>query len=392
MWVKRRHKIFHKLARRIAYCIFRLKYRFRSKLYKLPKEPHLILFNHVSNLDPVFVGLSFTRPTYFIANEDLFNIPYVSKILNYLVAPIPKQKSVRDSSAIRTSLKIIKEGGNIGVAPEGNRTYSGSLGFIDIAISKFAKLLKVPVVLYSIKGGFGVNPRFSIDIRKGKIFGKVERILTVEEVKTLSNEELLEVIKTTLTVDDSKLDLPYKGKKRAEELESVFYLCPVCQQFHTIYSKGNYFGCGNCGYQVEYTEKLLFESDDDCFKFKTIKEYYQFQIEYLKKYPYQGLTYSDDNIVLVKAFMHQKREKLLKGRLSLNKERLLIDGVDGKREFLLEEIVSLAIVYHNTLIVNLRDEKYHLQGDSKFNALKYLHLYTLIKNETKGEEDEFLGI
>ena len=122
----------------------------------------------------------------------------------------------------------------------------------------------------------------------------------------------------------------------------------MCQQFHTISSKGNYFGCGNCGYQVEYTEKLLFESDDDRFKFKTIKEYYQFQIEYLKKYPYQGLTYSDDNIVLVKAFMHQKREKLLKGRLSLNKERLLIDGVDGKREFLLEEIVSLAIVYHNT--------------------------------------------
>lgn len=152
MWVKFRHKLFHFLFRLPIYIGIRIKYRFKTKKYKLPKGSHLILFNHPSNLDPLYTGLTFTRPTYFIANEDLFSLGFTSKVLNHLVAPIPKQKSMRDTSTIRTSLKVVKEGGNIGVAPEGNRTYSGDLNYIDPSIVKFAKLLKVPVVLFTIKG------------------------------------------------------------------------------------------------------------------------------------------------------------------------------------------------------------------------------------------------
>ncbi len=390
MWVKFRHKVFHFFFRRIAYLVFRFKYGFRAKKYKLPKGPHLILFNHVSNFDPIFVGTTFTRPTYFIANEDLFNIPFWSKIINYLVAPIPKQKSVRDSTAIRTSMKVVKEGGMIGVAPEGNRNYSGTLNHIDISTAKFAKLLKVPVVLYTISGAFGVNPRFAVDIRKGKIFGKVAKILTVEEVKNYSNEELLEIFYDVLNVDDSKLDLEYKGKNLAEHLESVFYICPICENFHTIYSKGDEMGCSNCGFKANYTTKLLFDSFDERFKFPNIKSYYSFQDNYIRNYDFKLLSYQDEDIELMEA--KQRRKSLFKGTLKIDKEKLTIQGEEQTKSFKLKEILSLAIVYHNTIIINLEDNKYHLVGNSKFNALKYVQLFTLLKALEKGESYEFLGI
>ncbi len=392
MWVKFRHKVFHFFFRRPVYLLFRIKYGFRAKKYKLPKGPHLILFNHVSNFDPIFVGVSLTRPVYYIANEDLFNIPFWSKVLNYLVAPIPKQKSMRDTTTIRTSLKVIKEGGNIGVAPEGNRNYSGTLNHIDMAIVKFAKLLKVPVVLYTISGAFGVNPRFAVDIRKGKQFGKVAKIISVEEVKAMSNEELLDLIYQVLDVDDSTLGLDYKGKNLAEHLESVFYVCPVCNDFHTIYSKVNEIGCHNCDFKAEYTTKLLFETNDERFKFKNIKEYYRFQDDYIRQYDFKSLSYEDNEIMILEANANEKRKELFKGKLLINKDKLVISNELEHKEFLLSEISSLAVVYHNTIIVNLESEKYHLVGSPKFNALKYIHLFTLLKAEEKGESYEFLGI
>ncbi len=392
MWVKFRHKVFHFFFRRIIYLVFRLKYGFRGKKNKLPKGPHLILFNHASNFDPIFVGATFNRPVYFIANEDLFNIPFWSKIIKYLVAPIPIQKSMRDTATIRTSLKVIKEGGTIGVAPEGNRNYSGTLNNIDIAIAKFAKLLKVPVVLYAISGAFGVNPRFSVKLRKGKMFGNVTKILSKDEVASYSNEELMDIIYKHLYVDDTKLDLEYKGKNLAEDLESVFYICPVCNNFHTIYSKGDEFGCTSCGFKANYTTKLLFDSLDKRFNYKTITEYYHFQENYLRNYDFNSLKYEDNEITILKANPKERLKELFKGTLTFDKFGLVIKSETEEKVFNFKEISSLAVVYHNTIIINLEHEKYHLVGNSKFNGLKYINLFTLLQAHEKGESYDFLGI
>lgn len=392
MWVKFRHKFFFKLFRGLTYLYVKIKYNFKTKRYKLPKGPHLILFNHPTNMDPVFAGVAVNRPTYFIANEDLFNIPYVSKILNYLVAPIPKQKSVKDLSTIRTSLRVVKDGGNIGVSPEGNRTYSGKLNFIDNSITKFMKLLKVPVVLYTIKGGFGVNPRFAVKLRKGKIYGEIARIISAEEVNNLSEEELYKIVVDTLDVDDTKLGLTYKGEALAEYLESAFYVCPVCNEFHTLRSEGNFLYCDNCKMSAEYTEQLTFKSNDERFKIKTTRDFADFQDNFIRLLDYENTSYVDHEITLHKASKGRKREALFTGTLTLSKNGLVLKGEREELRLNLDEIISIAILYHNTIIINLQEDKYHLTGDARFNALKYLHLFTLLKSKKQGENNAFLGI
>lgn len=392
MWVKFRHKVFFKLFRNVVLLILRIKYRFYTKKYKLPKGPHLILFNHPTNMDPVFAGVAVNRPTYFIANEDLFNIPYVSKILNYLVAPIPKQKSVKDLSTIRTSLRVVKEGGNIGVSPEGNRTYSGKLNNIDFAITKFIKLLKIPVVLYTIKGGFGVNPRFAVNLRKGKIYGEIARIISKEEVLNLSEEELYKIVVETLDVDDTKLGLKYKGEKLAEYLESAFYICPVCNEFHTLRTEGNHLYCDHCNMSAEYTEDLLFKSTNERFKIKTVRDLATFQDEFIRNYDFESLEFKDDEITLYKTNKGRSRDEILTGSISLDKDYLIIKNEETEIKLKIEEIISLAVLYHNTIIINLKEEKYHLSGNVRFNAVKYLHLFSLLKFKKEGDKDAFLGI
>lgn len=392
MWTKFRHRVFHRLFRPLVNLTMRLKNNFRGKVNRLPKVPHLILFNHPSNFDPVYVGASFNRPTYFIATDDIFNIPFTSKLISYLVAPIPTKKGTRDSSTIRTAIQVIKEGGNVGFSPEGNRNYSGGLNYIDPSTIKFIKLLKVPVVLYTIKGGFGANPRFATETRKGLVTGNVAKIISKEEIASLNNSELYEIVTTTLDVDDTLLKLPYKGNNLAEHLESMIYVCPICNELHSIYSAKDELGCNNCNFTATYTEKLLFKSEDKRVNFNKVLDIYCYQENFIRNYDFRSLSYLDKDVSISLMSRTKRRDKLESGTLIMDQNKIMIQNDEKTFVIYLEYITSLTISYHNTLVINIDNNSYYLKGNDKFNALKYVHLFTIIKNNKRGNNNEFLGI
>ncbi len=391
MWTKFRHKVAFAFLRPIFRVYLRLKYGFRTKKYRLEKGPYLLLFNHPTNLDPLMMALSFKGPIYFMTNDDLFNIPFVSPLIRYLVAPIPKAKAVKDINAVKNCIRVAREGGKIGISPEGNRNYSGHLNYIDKAIVKLIKLLKVPVILYNIKGGFGVNPRFSRVIRKGKMSGEVNRILSASEIKEYSEDEIYTILIKALDVNDVELGYKYKGKALAENLESAFYTCPVCNDLRKIESKGNFFGCMECGFQAEYTEDLVFRTKDKRFKFKTVSEYYAFQEAFIRNADVMKISFQDQGVILNQIISH-RRKKLIEGSLSFNHKQMVISDEENEKIINFKEITSLAIVYQNTLIINVENGSYQVLGNASFNALKYVHLFNQIKNFEKGVNDGFLGI
>lgn len=392
MWIKFRHKIVFAILHPIFTVYLWMRYGYRARKYQLDKGPYVMLFNHPTNLDPFMMALSFKGPIYFMANDDLFNIPVISPIIRYLVAPIPKAKSVRDIQAVKNCIRIVKEGGRIGIAPEGNRNYSGRSNYIDKAIVKLIKLLKVPVVLYNIYGGYGVNPRFSKKLRKGKMFGQVRRILSVEEVNNCSDGELYDIIVQSLDVNDLELNYKYRGKALAENLESVFYVCPVCHSFSTITSNRNKLKCTHCNLEVEYTESLTFKTDNDKFNFKSVSEYYRYQEDFIRNQNTGFLKFTDSLVKLRRVIKNKRKYDIMEGSLTFDNNSLIVKSKKGRKEFLYEKILSLAVVYHNTLIINLEDETYHIVADERFNALKYLHLYYQIKNIKQGVHNGFLGI
>ena len=72
--------------------------------------------------------------------------------------------------------------------------------------------------------------------RRGRLSVSVKKVLSYEEYKVLSDEELFKLIIDNLTVDDFSLGIKFKGKDKAEYLESILYICPVCHKLHKLYT------------------------------------------------------------------------------------------------------------------------------------------------------------
>ena len=162
----------HLAVRNIAYCIVRpyvhFKYGIKIEKYKeQEKRPYLILLNHQTPFDQFFVGMTLRGVVYYMATEDIFSNGWISKVIKYLVAPIPIKKQTTDIRAVLNCLKVAKEGGSIAIAPEGNRTYSGRTEYMNPSIVALARKLGMPILLYRIEGGYGSEPRWSDVVRKG---------------------------------------------------------------------------------------------------------------------------------------------------------------------------------------------------------------------------------
>ena len=380
MWVRKRHKIVFAILRPFFKVFLFFRFGYRTKNYPLEKKPYLILCNHQNTLDPFNLALSFKRPIYYMASEDLFNKKIGSYFIKKLVAPIPKKKSLSDMQSIRDCVRISKEGGTIGIFPEGNRTYSGFQCYIDPATVKLIRLLKLPVILYNIKGGYGVEPRWASNIRRGKSFGYVKEIIETDEIKSLSDEELYERIKDGLRVVETPNELTYRSKKQAEKLERVLYLCPNCGKVGTIYSGGKKVKCHNCDLDVKYTDNLTLVGNVD---FNILNEWYTFQEEYIENYEFKvdDTIFADSDIKLYDVTRGQKKELIVYGQMEIQKEGLFFYNNRGNYTFKLSVVSAMTVLGKNKLNFYIENRTYQIKGDKAFNALKYMQVYYKLKGE-----------
>ncbi|MGI6710546.1 MAG: 1-acyl-sn-glycerol-3-phosphate acyltransferase [Bacilli bacterium] len=394
MWTKRRHKIIVALVKPLFKIIGFFKFGYRYKKYKLnKKEAYIIVSNHQTVFDHFMYGLAFNRNLYYIATEDIFSMGFLSKLLKFAVAPIPKSKSMRDSQTVRISMQVVKEKGVIMVSPEGNRTYSGETAYIDPAIAKFVKLLKVTLIIFNITGGYGVHPRWANKSRKGKTFGEVVKILTYDEYKDLSNEELYDIIKTNLYVDDTTTKNTYKSKKSAEYCERFLYVCPNCG-ITKIYSKGEYIYCPECELKVKYNENLEFEVVEGKFNFLNMKEWYHYQEDFVsklnfEKFKEEEVIFSDEGVFLLKQEKNVKKINILEGQIVLYKNRITINNNKKDYTFYFDDIDAMTALGKNKLGFYLNDETFQVKSNVRFNPVKYMHLFYHYKNTQKGEKDDF---
>jgi 1-acyl-sn-glycerol-3-phosphate acyltransferase len=141
----------------------------------LPKGKGFILVsNHVSNLDPIVLGVACPRNVYFMAKEELFSNRFFGWVLRHVHA-FPLKRKGADLSAIRTAIKKVNSGGVILIFPEGTRSTDGKLGPGHEGVGFLADKLNAPVIPAFIKGTEIALPKGSSSIRPAKIsvrFGK----------------------------------------------------------------------------------------------------------------------------------------------------------------------------------------------------------------------------
>ena len=157
-WTLPRHKVITALLRYPLSLYCRLMYGLRiPRKDQMIRQQSLILLNHQTPFDQFFVGMYCPKPVYYMATEDIFSNGWVSKLIKWLVAPIPIKKQTTDIKAVMNCIKVAKEGGNICIAPEGNRTYSGKTEYMFLRLRPWQKSWDCPSCCSVLKAAMARN-------------------------------------------------------------------------------------------------------------------------------------------------------------------------------------------------------------------------------------------
>ena len=395
-WVLPRHKLVRAVIGFFFAPIVKIKYGVKIKPFReKEKRKYLILYNHQTAYDQFFVGLAFRDPVYYVAS-DIFSLGALSSLIRFLVNPIPIKKQTNDPRAVINCIKVAKEGGTIAIAPEGNRTYSGKLAYIKPTIAQLAKHLKLPIAIFKIEGGFGVHPRWSDDVRRGRMQAGVSRIIEPEEAMALSDSELASLIERELEVNEVRSDRRFKSRTPAQYLERALYVCPTCK-LSSLESHGDVIECTRCHTGARYTETTELCGISRGFPFKYVADWYDYQCEYvssLNTLENTATPYYTERVELSEVILYKKKNIITTDALvELYGDRIAISYNDVKLDCDFEHASAVTVLGKNKLNVYFGDKVYQINGGKRFNALKYVNLYYRYKSITKGDgNDKFLGL
>ncbi|KIH96501.1 glycerol acyltransferase [Streptomonospora alba] len=134
-------------------------------MHHIPAQgPVILAANHLSNIDPLFIGVAVPRQVTFIAKRELFAEGNIAQrtftralraIGQLAVDRSPGQTS---QAAMEESLKILDEGSAFGIFPEGTRSPDGRLYRGQTGIAWLALASGAPVVPMALAGTDRILP------------------------------------------------------------------------------------------------------------------------------------------------------------------------------------------------------------------------------------------
>lgn len=168
--------MFYYIARVAVYIVLMIFYKPRFEgLENVPKDKGFILVsNHISNFDPIFVAVKVKPRCYFMAKEELFRNPFVSLIIRGLGA-FPVSRGKGDTAAVEKAVGYVKEGKVVAIFPEGHRSPDGKL-----------QKLKSGAVVIAAETGGGMQPCI---VKKGEKKG-LRTPVTIRYGKFITHEQL----------------------------------------------------------------------------------------------------------------------------------------------------------------------------------------------------------
>ncbi len=250
------------------------------------RPPYLLLANHFTTWDPFLLGCFIPVPVYNVTSDMQFRSA-VMRFLLGLVGAIPKTKVVSDLGTVRKILAVVRVGGVVGIYPEGRRSWDGHTSAILFSTAKLVKVLRLPVVIAVMKGGYLSLPRWTRFRRRGRILFDFHLALSAAETRELSAGEVYRRMVDTIEHDEYEFQrsqmLPYRGRRAAERLELALFACPSCRAIGSLASSGRLFGCGRCGYRVRYNAYGFFEPRSGALRFATVRDWNLWQLGFLEE-------------------------------------------------------------------------------------------------------------
>ncbi len=157
----------------------------------------IVISNHLSNWDPVFMHLAVKPKVRFMAKKELFKNFFLRWIITGFGA-FPVDRGRGDMSSIKSAFKLLKNGETLGMFPEGTRSKSGEIiafhpGVAMIALRTDTKVLPIYVSKkIGLFSGAKMVAGKPIDIKK-ELEASLSDTSSVKEATKLIRRKLIEL-------------------------------------------------------------------------------------------------------------------------------------------------------------------------------------------------------
>jgi 1-acyl-sn-glycerol-3-phosphate acyltransferase len=337
---------------------FDLKYTYDQFDPKTTK-PYILIGNHVTQHDPLIIGMKIKRYPYPVANSFLYTSKIQKFLLTKVIYSISKRKGQSDSQTILKILRAVKqEKRGVMLFPEGNASYFGKESpVLYEATAKLLKKLDVDVVFAKIRGGYLSHPRWGSYRKKGHFHVHMYQLCDQQALQDMSLDDLIKKLKEAFVFNDYEWNrlfkhaYPLKGSQQG--IEHYLYYCPKCHQHQTLYGKDADILCHTCGKIASMDTYMQMTGP-----FHSIIEWDKEQKLHLKDIlkhtiTTEGLIYDTD---LIK----QKRRSLGHQKVYIDLETLTIGSHTRPIVLHINQIQNLVITQKNRVSFDYLDKTYNM--------------------------------
>lgn len=368
------------------------------------KGPYILLCTHHAFIDfKVTTAAIFPRRANYVVAIDGF---IKREWLLRNVGAICKRKFTNDLKLfkqIKYGLEKLKY--IVAIYPEARYSLIGTTAILPDSLAKMCKVLNHPVVVLNMHGNYLSQPVWNLKQRKVNLAADMTQIVTKEEVKALSVDEINQRIHQAFAYDEYrwqrenqiKITEPY----RAENLHKVLYQCPSCLTEHQMTSKGNQLSCGSCHKSYVMDELGVLSATEGETEFSHIPDWYEFERAQVRSEIESGNYYFEDEVLIESLPNAKGYIPLGKGKLihDVNGFRLTGDELGKPLELIKEplSLYSLHIEYDyfkkgDCIDLSTLDDTYYIYPVNKQNVVTKLHfaveeLYKIKKEQLRQEHE-----
>ena len=287
------------------------------------KPPYIMLSNHMYFIDfeLAAMGTGMKRVNNVVNIDGYYRRPW----LMTLIGSICTRKFTMDLHLIKSINRVIKNGDILSMYPEARYSPCGTTAYLPESLGKIVKMNKVPVVIVLHHGNHLHTPFWNFrKPRKVPLYTTMTQILTAEQVKQMSVDEINAKLKEALTYDDYKyqkengilITEPY----RAEGLHKVLYQCPHCKTESKMNSKGTEIFCEECGKRWNLNEDGTLSALNGETEFSHVPDWFEWERTQVREQVKNG-TYKFEDEVEVYGFPNCKFIPLGKGYVTHDPEK-----------------------------------------------------------------------
>ncbi|MBQ9964391.1 MAG: 1-acyl-sn-glycerol-3-phosphate acyltransferase [Clostridia bacterium] len=246
------------------------------------KPPYMMLSNHMYFIDFELAAMGTLphRVNNVVSIDGYYRRPWLME----LIGAICTRKFTMDLHLIKSINRVLKRGDIMSMYPEARYSPCGTLSYMPESLGKLIRMNKVPVVAVVHHGNHLHSPFWNFrKKRKVPMHTTMTQILTAEQVKAMTVEQINEVVRTALAYDDYRYqkenNILITEPFRAEGLHKVLYQCPHCMAESQMASQGTELFCTACSKRWNLNEDGTLSALEGETEFSHVPDWFDWERE-----------------------------------------------------------------------------------------------------------------